>query len=86
MRPIKSLKAWQNVRDVGGSGWATFANTGDLVLIGHAPYLVRDAQESAWHEDHRRVDNGRRVQAVMELAMAAPVSVDWYGYWQHTSN
>lgn len=30
----------------------------------------------------RRVDNGRQVQAVMGLAMAAPVSVDWCGYWQ----
>jgi hypothetical protein len=25
----------------------------------------------------RRVDNGRQVQGVMALAMAAPVSVDW---------
>ena len=36
--------------------------------IGHhhhiaGPYLVRYAQESAWREDHRRVDNGRQVQA-----------------------
>jgi transposase-like protein len=45
-------------------------------------YLVRYAQESAWREDHRRVDNGRQVQGVMGLAMAAPVSVDWCGYWQ----
>ena len=46
------------------------------------PYLVRYAQESAWREDHRRVDNGQRVQAVSRLAMAAPTSVDWCGYWQ----
>jgi hypothetical protein len=44
--------------------------------------LVSYAQESAWREDHRRVDNGRQVQGVMGLAMAAPVSVDWCGYWQ----
>jgi transposase-like protein len=55
--------------------------------IGHhhhaaGPYLVRYAQESAWREDHRRVDNGRQVQGVMGLAMGAPVSVDWCGYWQ----
>jgi hypothetical protein len=55
--------------------------------IGHhhhvaGPYLIRYAQESAWREDHRRVDNGRQVQGVMGLAMAAPVSVDWCGYWQ----
>ena len=55
--------------------------------IGHyhhvaGPYLVRYAQESAWREDHRRMDNGSQVKAVAGLAMAAPVSVDWCGYWQ----
>lgn len=55
--------------------------------IGHhhhvaGPYLVRYAQESAWREDHRRVDNGHQVRAVMALAMACPLSVDWSGYWQ----
>jgi hypothetical protein len=55
--------------------------------IGHhhhvaGAYLVRYAQESAWREDHRRVANGEQVRAVMGLAMRAPVSVDWCGYWQ----
>ena len=55
--------------------------------IGHhhhvaGAYLVRYAQESAWREDHRRVSNGEQVRAVMGLAMRAPVSVDWCGYWQ----
>jgi len=55
--------------------------------IGHhhhvaGAYLVRYAQESAWREDHRRVDNGKQVQGVMGLAMAAPPSVDFCGYWQ----
>lgn len=55
--------------------------------IGHhhhvaGQYLVRYAQESAWREDHRRVSNGEQVKAVAGLAMAAPVSVDWCGYWQ----
>ena len=55
--------------------------------IGHhhhvaGPYLIRYAQEAAWREDHRRVDNGSQVRAVSGLAMAAPVSVDWCGYWQ----
>lgn len=45
-------------------------------------YLVRYAQESAWREDHRRVANGTQVRGVAGLAMAAPVSVDWCGYWQ----
>ena len=55
--------------------------------IGHhhhiaGQYLIRYAQESAWREDHRRVDNGTQVRAVATLAMAAPTSVDWCGYWQ----
>lgn len=55
--------------------------------IGHhhhiaGAYLVRYAQESAWREDHRRVDNGHQVQAVAGLAMAAKPSVDFCGYWQ----
>jgi hypothetical protein len=28
------------------------------------------------------VANGAQVRGVMGLAMAAPVSVDWCGYWQ----
>jgi transposase-like protein len=59
--------------------------------IGHhhhiaGTYLIRYAQESAWREDHRRMDNGRQVQGVMRLAMAAPVSVDWCGYWQRATH
>lgn len=55
--------------------------------IGHhhhvaGPYLIRYAQESAWREDHRRVNNGRQVQGVMGLAMKCGPSVDWCGYWQ----
>jgi len=45
-------------------------------------YLVRYAQEMAWREDHRRVDNGRQVQGVVGLAMACKPSVDFCGYWQ----
>lgn len=57
--------------------------------IGHhhhvaGPYLVRYAQESAWREDHRWVDNGRQVQGVMGLAMRCGPSVDWCGYWQRS--
>ena len=47
-------------------------------------YLVRYAQELAWREDHRRVSNGAQTMAVAGLAMAAPVSVDWCGYWQRS--
>jgi transposase-like protein len=49
-------------------------------------YLIRYAQESAWREDHRRVSNGDQVMAVSGLAMAAPVSVDWCGYWQRSQS
>jgi hypothetical protein len=55
--------------------------------IGHhhhiaGKYLIRYAQESAWREDHRRVANGTQVKAVATLAIMAPTSVDWSGYWQ----
>ena len=55
--------------------------------IGHhhhiaGAYLVHYAQESAWREDHRRVDNGRQTRAVVSLAMACRPSVDWCGYSQ----
>jgi hypothetical protein len=47
-------------------------------------YLIRYAQESAWREDHRRVANGQQTKAVAGLAMLAPTSLDWCGYWQRT--
>jgi len=55
--------------------------------VGHyhhisGPYLLRYGQESAWREDHRRMDNGGQVRAVTTLALAAATSVDWCGYWQ----
>jgi transposase-like protein len=55
--------------------------------IGHhhhiaGAYLVRYAQEAAWREDNRRVDNRTQVRGVMTLAMACRPSVDWCGYWQ----
>ena len=48
-------------------------------------YLGRYAQESAWREDNRRVDNGRQVRGVVGLAMKAPPSVDFCGYWQRAA-
>ena len=45
-------------------------------------YLGRYAQEASWREDNRRVDNGRQVQQVVGLALAAKPSVDFCGYWQ----
>ncbi|MBN8874850.1 MAG: transposase [Rhodospirillales bacterium] len=59
--------------------------------IGHhhhiaGPYLIRYAQESAWREDRRRVDNGAQTLAIAALAMASPVSMDWCGYWQRQAS
>jgi hypothetical protein len=48
-------------------------------------YLGRYAQESAWREDHRRVDNGSQVRGVVALAMANKPSVDFCGYWQRSA-
>jgi hypothetical protein len=45
-------------------------------------YLGRYAQESAWREDRRRVDNGGQVRGVMALAMALKPSVDFCWHWQ----
>jgi hypothetical protein len=47
-------------------------------------YLGRYAQESAWREDMRRVDNGAQVKGVAFLAMKAKPSVDFCGYWQRS--
>jgi transposase-like protein len=46
------------------------------------PYLLRYAQESAWREDARRVDNGAQVRRVTELALKRGPSVDFAGYYQ----
>lgn len=46
------------------------------------PYLLRYAQESAWREDARRVDNGAQVRRVAELALHRGPSVDFSGYYQ----
>jgi ISXO2-like transposase domain len=45
-------------------------------------YLLRYAQESAWREDARRVDNGSQVRRVTELALKRGPSVDFSGYYQ----
>ncbi len=46
------------------------------------PYLLRYAQESAWREDARRVDNGAQVRRVTELALKRGPSIDFGGYYQ----
>jgi len=45
-------------------------------------YLLRYAQESAWREDQRRIDNGGQVRRVTQLALSRGPSVDFAGYYQ----
>ena len=59
--------------------------------IGHhhhiaGTYLARYAQEAGWREDHRRDANGTQTQRVVGLALRAPPSVDFCGYWQRSSD
>jgi transposase-like protein len=84
---IDHSKLYSDQRGVYTNGAEEFFSRMRRAEIGHhhhiaGQYLVRYAQESAWREDHRRVDNGTQVRAVAMLAMKAPTSVDWCGYWQ----
>jgi hypothetical protein len=46
------------------------------------PYLLRYAQEAAFREDARRLDNGTQVRRVTELALYRGPSIDFAGYYQ----
>lgn len=46
------------------------------------PYLASYANEAAWREDNRRVDNGSQAMTLTAAAMGARVSRSWKGYWQ----
>ena len=48
-------------------------------------YLHQFANQSAWLEDNRRVDNGALAYGLVECAMASPVSRAWKGYWQRAA-
>lgn len=45
-------------------------------------YLQGYADEMAWRENHRRIDNGSQYFAAAKAALAHPVSGQWKGYWQ----
>lgn len=82
-------KAYSSGTGIYTNGAEEFFSRMRRAEIGHhhhvaGPYLVRYAQEGAWREDHRRMDNGGQVMAVSGLAMACPPSVDWCGYWQRS--
>lgn len=45
-------------------------------------YLHQYANQAAWLEDNRRVDNGSLAFGLVQNAMDCPVSRSWKGYWQ----
>lgn len=47
-------------------------------------YLHHYANEMAWREDNRRVDNGTQYTMVAAAALAHAVSREWKGYWQRS--
>ncbi len=49
-------------------------------------YLHQYASHAAWLEDHRRRSNGVNAYATITNAMQSPVSKNWKGYWQRSSN
>lgn len=50
------------------------------------PYLGLYADEMAWREDNRRISNGHLYGAMIAAAAKHPVSRQWKGYWQRSSN
>jgi hypothetical protein len=44
--------------------------------------LLCYAQESSWHEDHRRVSNGDQVAKLAGLVICKRASPNFTGYWQ----
>ena len=90
MARIDHQSLYSDRRGVYTNGAEEFFSRLRRAEIGHhhhiaGAYLVRYAQESAWREDHRRVDNKTQVRAVAGLALAARPSVDWSGYWQRAA-
>lgn len=47
-----------------------------------AQHLDQYAREMGWREDNRRLSNGDQFTAVSKLALGAPVSRRWCGYWK----
>ena len=48
-------------------------------------YLHQYADQAAWLEDNRRVDNGGLAYGLVANAMGCPVSRAWKGYWQRAA-
>jgi len=78
-------KGWQRWRSLHQS--KSYFSRLRCAEMGHhhhvnGPYLLRYAQESAWGEDARRVDNGAQVRRVAHLALHSGPSVGFGGYYQ----
>lgn len=86
MRRINHLEAYSDGQACTNQAESFFARMrrGELGHHHHVagPYLIRYAQEAAWREDARRVDNGAQVRRVTELGLGRKPSVDFCGYWQ----
>lgn len=48
-------------------------------------YLHQYADQAAWLEDNRRVDNRSLAYGLVANAMGCPVSREWKGYWQRAA-
>ena len=48
-------------------------------------YLSAYANEMAWRENNRRVSNGEQYLMAASAALAHPVSRQWKGYWQRST-
>jgi transposase-like protein len=91
MARIDHQSLYSDVAGVYTNGAEEFFSRMRRAEIGHhhhiaGTYLARYAQEAAFREDARRVDNGSQVRRVTGLALAARPSVDFCGYWQRAVN
>jgi hypothetical protein len=50
--------------------------------LNHLPILHAYAEEMAWREDNRRINNGELYLIATNAALQSPVSRQWKGYWQ----
>ena len=46
------------------------------------PYLLRYANDTAWRENHRRLDDMSPVRLALRHALTTPISRTFCGYWQ----
>ncbi|PZO50452.1 MAG: IS1595 family transposase [Alphaproteobacteria bacterium] len=86
MRRINHLEAYSDGQACTNQAESFFSRMRRAELGHHhhvaGPYLIRYAQEAAWREDARRVDNGAQVRRVALLGLNRKPSVDFCGYWQ----